>query len=93
MGSYTWSHALDDSQDPLGGGVPYRNTNLVPIDQEYTNSNYDVRQRVNFNGYYELPFGKGRAHLSQSRWVDMVAGGWAGSAPLVPVPPAALTFG
>jgi hypothetical protein len=77
MASYTWAHALDDTVDPLGGGVPYRNTNLVPIDQEYTNSNYDVRQRLTFNGYYELPFGKGRARLSQSRALDLIAGGWA----------------
>jgi hypothetical protein len=76
MASYTWAHALDDTVDPLGGGVPYRNTNLVPIDQEYTNSNYDIRQRINFNGYYELPFGRGH-RLGQSRVANLVAGGWA----------------
>ena len=77
MSSYTWAHALDDTQDPLGGGVPYRNTNLIPISQEYTNSNYDIRQRFNFSGYYELPFGRGRAHMNQSGWLDLIAGGWA----------------
>jgi hypothetical protein len=77
LATYTWSHALDDSVDPLGGGVGDRNTGLIPISDEYTNSNYDVRQRFTFNGYYELPFGKGRAHMNGSRLADAVAGGWA----------------
>ncbi len=77
LSAYTWSHALDDSTDPLGGGVGYRASNLIPIKDEYTNSNYDSRQRFTFNGFYELPFGHGRAHLSHSRVLDAVAGGWS----------------
>ena len=79
LSTFTWSHALDDSTDPLGGGVGYRATNLIPIKDEYTNSNYDSRLRYNFNGNYELPFGHGRAHLSQSRVLDAIAGGWSAS--------------
>ncbi len=79
LATYTWSHALDDSQDPLGGGVGYRDTGLIPIIDEYTNSNYDARQRFNFNGYYEFPFGKGRHFANSSRLADFIIGGWATS--------------
>ena len=79
LASYTWAHAMDDSGDPggLGAGIGDRNTNLVPIIHEYTNSAWDVRNRFTFNGYYELPFGKGRAHMNHSNWTNLVAGGWA----------------
>lgn len=78
LASYTWAHSLDDTSVPLGGGTPYRNVNLIGIRNDYTNSTFDVRQRVTFNGYYELPFGRGRAHLnSRSGIVDALAGGWA----------------
>jgi len=77
LSTFTWSHALDDSTDPLGGGVGYRATNLIPIKDEYTNSNYDSRLRYNFNGFYELPFGHGRAHMNHSRALDAIAGGWS----------------
>lgn len=77
--TYTWAHAMDDSQDPLGGGIGYRNTNLIPIIEEFTNSGYDVRHRFNLNGFYELPFGIERAHMNHSRLADLVAGGWSTS--------------
>ncbi len=77
LATYTWAHAFDDSVDPLGGGIGDRNSNLIPIIDEYTNSSFDVRQRLNFNGYYELPFGKGRPYVNGSRLADLVVGGWA----------------
>jgi hypothetical protein len=77
LATYTWSHAFDDSVDPLGGGIGDRNSNLIPIIGEYTNSSFDVRQRFNFNGFYQLPFGKGHAHMNSSRLADLIAGGWA----------------
>lgn len=77
--TYTWSHALDDAPTPLGstGDGGYRNTNLVPIREDYSNSPFDVRQRLTFNAYYELPFGKGRQYLNHGGIVNAVAGGWA----------------
>jgi hypothetical protein len=76
MSSYTWSHALDDAVDPLNTGVSPRNSNMIPILDEYTNSSWDVRQRFNLNGLYELPFGVGRAHLNRKGWGNTLAGGW-----------------
>jgi len=77
--TYTWSHALDDAADPLGGGIGnYRDANIVPIRQEMTNTDSDTRQRFTFNGYYRLPFGRGESYLSNdSRLVDALLGGWA----------------
>ncbi len=79
LASYTWGHALTDDTDPLGGGVGYRNNALVPIRDEYSNSNYDVRQRISVNALYELPFGIGKAHMNHSHVADVIAGGWSAS--------------
>jgi hypothetical protein len=79
LATYTWSHALDDSVDPLGGGTSYRTTALIPIIDEYTQSNYDVRNRFTFNGNYQLPLGRGRAFMNHSELADLIAGGWSGS--------------
>lgn len=77
LASYTWSHNEDNSIDPLGGGDAYRMWNIIPIKDEVTNSNYDVRSRFSFNGSYELPFGKGRMLLSGAPlWLEEVIGGW-----------------
>ncbi len=78
LSTYTFSHALDNSFSPLTNsfGVP-RNSNLIPLADEYTNSLWDVRQRITFNGSYEIPYGHGRAHPIQSRALDTVAGGWS----------------
>lgn len=77
LATYTWSHTMDDSSDPLNGGTSYRNPSIVPFLQEYTNSAQDVRNRFTFNGYYELPFGAGRTFLNHHGVVDSLVGGWA----------------
>ena len=81
LGTYTWAHAMDDSSDAGGleTGVGDRNMALIPYTLEYTNSPYDVRQRVTLNGNYQLPLGAGRAFLNHSRWEDETLGGWSTS--------------
>jgi hypothetical protein len=82
LATYTWAHAMDDSYNTggiLNGVSNFRNPNLIPIQDEYTNSGFDVRQRVTLNGYYQLPFGKGRKYMNNGGWSDYVAGGWATS--------------
>ena len=55
-------------------------TGLIPYIDELTNSVFDIRNRFTLNGNYELPFGRGRAFLSNSsRWMDEVIGGWSSS--------------
>jgi hypothetical protein len=79
LGTYTYSHSLDDSPTPLGstGDGGYRNTNLLPIRYDYSNSAWDTRHRFTFNGYYDLPFGHGRKWLNRGGLANEVAGGWA----------------
>jgi hypothetical protein len=80
LASYTWSHAEDDAQNPgIGGGPGYRNTNLIPLKDEMTNSNYDTRHRVTVNGLYDLPFGKGRKYAHEGGVLDYLVGGWSTS--------------
>jgi hypothetical protein len=80
LSTYTYSHALDNSFSPLtnAAGVP-RNSNMIPLADEYTNSLFDIRHRFTINGSYELPYGRGRAHPLSSRFLDTVAGGWSAS--------------
>ena len=81
LASYTWSHAMDDAGNPgIGIGPPTRNTNLIPLKDEFTNANYDIRHRFTFNGSYDLPFGKGRRYMNQGGVFDYLVGGWSTSA-------------
>ncbi len=85
LATYTWAHALDDAPTPLGStddsGV--RNPNLIPISMDYSQSGFDTRQRFTFNSLYDLPFGRGRTWLNQSRVMDEIAGGWSANAMFV----------
>src|SRR5205085_529922 len=65
-GAYTWSHAIDDSNDPLtpeagAGSFPVDSVN--PNKTARGNSDNDIRQRAVIDFSYELPFGKGKAYL------------------------------
>jgi hypothetical protein len=57
LASYTWSHSLDlassDSTD--GGGLP---TNLYNLQQDYGDSNFDVRHALTAGLTYDLPGGR-----------------------------------
>jgi hypothetical protein len=77
--TYTWSHALDDASDAAGNfsAIGDRNLALIPFIDEFTNSVFDIRNRFTFDGNYELPFGRGRRFLNQSRWEDEVIGQWS----------------
>jgi hypothetical protein len=79
LATYTWGHAMDDSSSSggLSTAVGTRSYYLLGVPSEYTNSSYDVRNRVTFNGNYQLPWGKGRAYLNDNRLLDYVIGGWS----------------
>jgi hypothetical protein len=82
LATYTWSHSLDDVDTPLGstgdsGQVEY---NLVPMSFDYSQSPWDTRHRLTFNGLYQLPFGRGRAYLNNNSVLDAVVGGWSANA-------------
>ena len=43
---------------------------------DYSRAAYDTTHIFNFNGIYELPFGKGKRFFDQGGWVDRVFGGF-----------------
>lgn len=78
LATYTWAHAMDDTATPLNGGTNiFRNPNIFPIGSEYANSDWDVKDRFVFSGYYQLPFGRGKAFLNHRGLVNQLAGGWS----------------
>ncbi len=81
LATYTWSHALDDASDAGGlfSAIGNRNQALIPFIDELTNSVFDIRSRFTINGNYELPIGRGKAFLNNSRWADETLGGWSTS--------------
>jgi hypothetical protein len=85
LATYTWSHALDDAPTPLGtsGDWGYRQSNLIPIKMDYSNTGFDTRHRFTLTTYYELPFGTGRRFLNQNKIADLFIGGWSANATFV----------
>ena len=85
LATYTWSHSLDDAPTPLGttGDGGYRQSLLVPLSADYSNTGFDTRHRLTFTGLYEVPFGAGRKYLNQNRMADILVGGWSANATFV----------
>ncbi len=76
--NYTWSHFLDD-MDSSGWGShegPQEYQNAYDPRQNYSNSNFDVRNAFKGNVVYELPFGRGRDFLNKNWLLDEAVGGW-----------------
>ncbi len=75
--NYTLSHSLVEGpvngyQANAGGSFQTdRNFRL-----SYRPSGYDVRHIFHLSGTYDLPFGKGKSYLNNSRLADEVVGGW-----------------
>jgi hypothetical protein len=66
QGAYTWSHALDNSVDPLTPAVGAHTfpRNSLDLRQNYGNSDNDTRHVAVLNYIYELPFGRGKGYLN-----------------------------
>lgn len=79
LAAYTWSHSLDDGPTVLGttGDSGFRAPNIIGESPDYSNSGWDVRHRVTFNGYYDLPFGSGRRFVNNAGWTNVLFGGWS----------------
>ena len=79
--NYTFSknltNAIGSSNSPLSGQSqfePFLDINNRELDNQ--RADIDQRHVFNFNGIYQLPFGKGRAFLNQGGLVDKIFGGW-----------------
>ena len=82
LANYTWSKNLTDAdsdyapQEAWNGGSPAGLYNPADPKDEKSYSEFDQPQNVKIAYTYDLPFGLKRAHLNQSRLLDLVAGGW-----------------
>ena len=74
-GNSMYSHALDDNA--VGAGEANSAQNVGCFRCDYANSQYDVRNTANASLVYELPFGRGRQFMNQSRSLDLLLGGWS----------------
>jgi len=67
--AYTWSHAMDDSSDPLPGSDTNGNGNFPTdpfnLNHDFGNSGFDTRQRAVINFVYQPNIGRGKRLLSQ----------------------------
>lgn len=73
-GQYTWGHGIGDS-----GGSNEANTagNPFYFAADRGNNNFDIRQSLNVDALYDLPYGSGRRFgANTSRPLDLILGGW-----------------
>ena len=77
MSSYTWAHAFDNTGDLLGGDIgAYKQSALIPIKYEWSQSGYDIRHRAVINVDYDLPFGEGKRWVNHGGILNQIIGGW-----------------
>ncbi len=76
--AYTWSHGIDDANDPLvaaGSGGRSFPRNSFNLREERGSSGFDIRQRAVIHYTFELPFGHGKKYLSDGV-IGKVMEGW-----------------
>jgi len=77
--AYTYAHSLDIASNanlgPTQNNSDFRDFRIPQ--QEYGNSDFDVRNRLVINSIYELPFGRGKHFLGNAGGVaQQIVGGW-----------------
>ena len=73
--AYTWGHAIDNGPSQVDTVVVPQNA--YDFAAERGNSAFDIRNRFVTSVLYELPFGKGKPLLADSRVGNAIAGGSA----------------
>jgi hypothetical protein len=83
--NYTWSHFLDDlDSSGFGSREGFQNyQNAYVPSQNYSQSNFDIRQMFKGEAVYQLPFGKGKQFFNSNLAMDEAVGGWEVSATFV----------
>jgi Carboxypeptidase regulatory-like domain/TonB dependent receptor len=75
--AYTYSHAIDDSNDPIVAPGGDRNIarDSFDLQEDRGNSSYDLRHRLVINWIYQLPAGPGHKYFDHGAGAR-VFGGW-----------------
>jgi hypothetical protein len=77
LGSYTWSKSIDNASSFFSSaGDPNFPQDSFNTNAERGRSNFDLRHRLSISYGYDLPFGRGRALLSDAGWLSTVLTGW-----------------
>ncbi len=76
LGSYTWSHAIDNDVEDLNSTAGEGIQNNYDLAAERGNSIFDMRHYFVASALYNLPFGDGRRYLDTTGWRNAVLGGW-----------------
>jgi hypothetical protein len=83
--NYTYSHSLDNASglqtETLTNGLLYGTgsfiLNAIRPNDNYANSDFDIRHIINVNAIYQMPFGRGKRFGSNmNRGLDALVGGW-----------------
>ncbi len=76
--AYTWAHALDNASSASLGSVNNGDFQDQRFPNEnYGNSDFDVRQRFVFSYIYDLPFGRGRTFGANATGaINQIIGNW-----------------
>lgn len=77
--NYTYSHSLDNASGLQTSGT-YSSAfieNAIRPNDNYANSDFDIRHMINANAIYQLPIGRGKHFGSNmNRGLDAIIGGW-----------------
>ena len=77
LAAYTYGHTIDNVPTSFGGGadgpVPQ---NIRERSADRGNSGFNIRHRFTYGSNYQLPFGKGKAHLNDNAVANAILGGW-----------------
>jgi hypothetical protein len=68
--SETWAKCMDN------GSVESGPPTLILLQQNYGPCSYDIANNLTISSVYQLPFGKGRAHLNSNAVANALVGGW-----------------
>jgi hypothetical protein len=74
LAAYTYGHSIDNG--PSQVDVANAPQNALDFAAERGSSTFDIRHRLVVSSVYELPFGRGKAFLANSRIGSAIAGGW-----------------
>ncbi len=74
--NYMWAHEIDNGSNGSGDGDSLVPQNVACPACERASGIWDVRQVLNANAIYQLPFGPGKPYLSQPGFLSSVAGSW-----------------
>ncbi len=73
LASYTWSKSMDIQSEGQSGSI----ASIYNLRADYAPSDFNRSQLFVWSGIYQLPFGKGKQHLANSKGVvEALLGNW-----------------